>query len=153
MKLMRNELEKFNDTVSILVKAYLNDELKHEDCSACVVGNLCDGNTLWKFLFMTCEGEQKPYLDTCINEMRFIVLTHHNMSEESLIQMAIKVCASTGYTVDELKRIEYTFETCNRGNSVEEYMFNGLMAVVDVLAEIHGIDLTAKEHAKTLFVK
>lgn len=27
------------------------------------------------------------------------------------------------------------------------------MAVVDVLADIHGIDLSQKEHAKALFVK
>jgi hypothetical protein len=32
-------------------------------------------------------------------------------------------------------------------------MFNGLMAVVDVLADIHSVDLEKKEAAKALFVK
>lgn len=34
-----------------------------------------------------------------------------------------------------------------------EQQFAGLMAVVDVLADIHGIDLASAEVAKSLFVK
>lgn len=142
----------FNHSVNVLVNAYLNDTLKHEDCSACVVGNLCGGSTLWKFLFMTYNGEQKAYLDTPQKEL-FLesILAHHFVtSEEELLQRAIKVCESTGYTVDELAKIEYAFETCSQ---VGDKMFNGLMAVVDVLADIHKIDLTTREESKKLFVK
>jgi hypothetical protein len=32
-------------------------------------------------------------------------------------------------------------------------MLNGLMKVVDVLADIHGVDLSVKESAKLQFVK
>lgn len=64
----------------------------------------------------------------------------------------------TGYSVNELAKIEYAFETAPRNCDYEdhlndEWMFNGLMAVVDVLADIHGIDLAEKESAKALFVK
>ncbi len=42
---------------------------------------------------------------------------------------------------------------CVVGNLINDWMFNGLMAVVDVLADIHGINLEAKEEAKKLFIK
>jgi hypothetical protein len=101
----------FDNTVSILLKAYLNDELEHDNCAACAVGK-------W------------------INLLARIRRT------------------KTGYSVHEIHQIEYAFENAPyQGDDTEEWMFNGLMAVVDVLAEIHGIDLTAKEEAKKLFVR
>lgn len=57
---------------------------------------------------------------------------------------------STGYTVEELARIEYAFETASEEG---DYMYNGLMAVVDVLADIHNVDLSSKEVSKELFKK
>jgi hypothetical protein len=60
---------------------------------------------------------------------------------------------STGYTVYELARIEEAFEDVDSNCTNDEWMFNGLMAVIEVLAEIHGIDLKQKEEAKALFVK
>lgn len=69
---------------------------------------------------------------------------------------------STGYTFLELARIEKAFElgvssvVNNRFMTPEQKdaaQFAGLMAVVDVLAYIHGVDLSAKQAAKKLFVK
>ena len=37
---MKTELERFHETVGILVKAYLNDTLEHTNCHACAVGNM-----------------------------------------------------------------------------------------------------------------
>lgn len=147
-----SNIDKFNETVSILVKAYMNDTLKHQDCTACVVGNLCEGNPIWKYLFMTYEGIQSQYdlTDDVITAIHLRVNSVKSINE--LYEKAINICKRTGYTVDQLAKIEYTFETVG-GLGDDERMFNGLMAVVDVLAEIHSIDLTVKENAKLLFVK
>ena len=64
---------------------------------------------------------------------------------------AREVIDSSGYTIDQLAKIENAFESAPQGNTEEEYMFNGLMAVVEVLAKIHGIDLETKEKAKLQF--
>jgi hypothetical protein len=56
----------------------------------------------------------------------------------------------------ELAEIEKAFEKVyytSPNETSEELMFNGLMAVVDVLASIHNINLTEVSQAKALFVK
>lgn len=140
----------FEQTVDVLVKAYLNDELKHEDCEACAVGNIVhaagfprynpgkmkhDSCGMWKAVFYT-DIEQV-----------------FGPSSGTLYHNGIKIIEATGYSVLELARVEYAFEKASFGTSNDSWMFNGLMAVVDALAEIHNIDLTIKESAKLLFVK
>jgi hypothetical protein len=116
----------FDNTVSILLKAYLNDELEHDNCAACAVG---------KWINLLARIRRTKFLDTDW------IVAHKHIN-------------ATGYSVHEIHQIEYAFENAPyQGDDTEEWMFNGLMAVVDVLAEIHGIDLTAKEEAKKLFVK
>lgn len=158
----------FHYTVNVLVKAYLEDTLAHGVCTACAVGNIIqdaigvkaerrtdnpsgfhfmrlkeDKYMRWQSLFMTnSQGEQRP------DE----ISRDHDRIEGTL------QIEATGYSVDEMARIEYAFETAPRNCSPkdylnEEWMFNGLMAVVDVLADIHGIDLTQKDAAKLLFEK
>jgi hypothetical protein len=160
----------FNHTVNVLVQAYLKNELEHSKCSACAVGNIVaeaigtkpgrhpdvprcfmnsyfdDGRqTLWQAVFMTSDGKQSIDLDL------------YDFGAKDRID-------ATGYSVIELASIEKAFELAPRPEIAspkhspeytlnEEWMFNGLMAVVDVLAEIHGVDLTQKEQAKLLFVK
>lgn len=157
----------FDKTVSILVAAYLVGELQHEDCKKCVVGNLCGGKSEWQYLFMT---DPRNYIQHArqISELRESVL---GKRREQILQEAQDLCLSTGYTIDELKRIEFAFETApgfkdnlddpleydDDGIPIEEqnedWMFNGLMAVVDVLADIHGVSLEQKTSSKKLFVK
>jgi hypothetical protein len=60
---------------------------------------------------------------------------------------------ATGYTWQELARIEYAFERAPMSHSREDHVFNGLMAVVDVLCQIHEMDETNKTAAKQLFAK
>lgn len=147
----------FNHTVNVLVKSYLEHTLFHGSCAACAVGNIIADSTgrkvigrnswnngfpTWDDVFVTAFGVPQP-----------IEMQHY-------IGEAKKQIDSTGYSVKELARIESAFE-CVRGrdrfteskSSEDEEMFNGLMAVLDVLAEIHNIDLTVREEAKLLFVK
>jgi nuclear transport factor 2 (NTF2) superfamily protein len=151
---MRN----FDYTVNVLVKAYLEDTLAHQFCAACAVGNIISEarsykiskvgcgfewvgqRTQWENVFMTSNGIQEFNIEGYQGEARTQI-------------------DSTGYAPEELARIEFAFEMADNSDGYyddytnETWMFNGLMAVVDVLADIHGIDLKAKEEAKLLFVK
>jgi len=148
---MRN----FEHTVNVLVKAYFTGTLVHQYCAACAVGNIIadakgykiqkvgcgfswvEAYTQWENVFMTSYGEQE-----------FDIQAYEYEAKNQI--------DSTGYSPEELARVEFAFETADGKTedlNDDKWMFNGLMAVVDVLADIHGIDLTTKESAKLLFVK
>ena len=146
----------FEKTVDILVKAYLNDTLEHGVCSACAVGNIClaagakysppgaispGDNSAWKWVLYTQNIDGEDFTQ---------ILQPKNTDQYN---EGLKVIEATGYTVEQLAKIEWAFETANQGQSTDEYMFNGLMKVVNILADIHGISLEAKEEAKKMFVK
>jgi hypothetical protein len=143
----------YHKTVGILVDAYFNDTLQHNNCHACAVGNIiaannCIGfktetdNKIWKgnsptwhHVFMTDTGKQnkRPML--------------YKGEPKDQID-------SSGYTWQELAQIEYAFETVSKGNSVDEYMFNGLMAVIEVLDKIHeNTDIQIQQESKKRFLK
>lgn len=149
---MRN----FEHSVNVLVKAYVNDTLQHGNCWACAVGNLiCEAKgyhylnnawysqehktiigTNWPAFFMTDAISKKQSPSVC-----------HNA------KIGLQEIESTGYSTEELARIEFAFETAPIGVTLDDYMFNGLMAVVDILADIHHVDLKQREGAKAMFVK
>lgn len=161
-----NHKEKFNETVGILVRAYMDDTLEHANCSACAVGNIVahamgvspvmstevKGGEPWRFSDGTKPMWQRVFC-TPVSEQ---VLQPYEYTGEAKWQIDL-----TGYSWEELARIEAAFEKHSDRRSVsrqtieykDKQMFNGLMTVVDVLAEIHHIDLTEKESAKLLFVK
>lgn len=158
----------FEKTVDILVKAYLNDTLEHGNCTACAVGNIIaesEGTQPRKLKsfgmgeFYSWENKVRPeWINVfCTPTAR----SSQKINESSLFGEAKRQIDVTGYSYLELAKIEFAFE---RGNTLgyiqiddtpekEQAMFNGLMAVVDVLAEIHGISLEAREESKKLFVK
>lgn len=133
----------FEKTVDILVKAYLNDTLRHNRCNACAVGNLI---TASGYTFGADPLDHN-------GEFHWLAFIHKNRGipgyEYVNTNSATQQIESTGYTWEELYAIESVFEAAIG----PDRMFNGLMAVVDVLANIHGIDLEKKEAAKALFVK
>lgn len=144
----------FEKTVDILVKAYLNDTLRHGDCEACAVGNIVhaagapryqslglmpDSCGAWKGIFYTDSDDG--------------IQTISDAQTDYFYRLGLNVIGPTGYEWHELAKVEFAFEMADRGASSEDWMFNGLMAVVDVLAEIHNVDLSVREEAKLLFVK
>lgn len=153
----------FNHTINILVQAYLNNTLKKGDCRACAVGNIL-GTHQWSSLFVTCNSEegggkrQITALPGCVLisiKDHIIQVPIWSLPEQGVknVKEAQEAIIASGYTIEELARIENAFELAPEGNNGDEAMFNGLMAVVDVLADIHGIDLKQKEETKKLFVK
>lgn len=158
----------FDHTVSVLVKAYFKGTLAHKLCTACAVGNIVadlkqttpahttgDKNTefeCWEY----ANGDRACWYD---------VVCEFSTPGSSNYMEGLKQIESTGYTIQEIRSIEYAFEHAPgdpgdsgtgifRGRCVDpEWMFNGLMAVVSVLAEIHNVDLQATEKARKLFIK
>lgn len=141
---MSKNLELYNKTVDILFQAYFDDTLVHGNCQACAVGNMVAANTgkkvrrfekgykgvgwdcgwtVWQCVFMTDPGTLYQ-----VKEPAFYV-------GEAKFQID-----ATGYYWEDLAAIEYAFETADKGQSEEDYMFNGLVAVLEVLKQIHEID-------------
>ncbi len=132
--------ERFNNAMKALIKGFFDETLMKGDCSACAVGNILNGSYIWNRLFYTNKygiKERKP------------------SSTETIVE-AIDLCRSSGYSVGDLMKVEYAFETntvidgilySNRGKQeIVQDQYNGLMAVVEVLCEIEGID--TKEYKK-----
>lgn len=158
----------FNHSVNVLVKGYLDDTLKHGNCYACAVGNLiCDSmgfeweKTLNRGIYSVMwKNQVYPTSNMIILGVLTRILGWAAVFSTSLQVQIIEMnnykgkakeqIDSTGYTVEELARIEYAFETASKKG---DYMYNGLMAVVDVLADIHNVDLSSKEVSKELFKK
>lgn len=154
----------FSNTIDILVKAYLNDTLKHGNCRACAVGNILK-SAEWMRLFFTDTIFPPPKQllvpdeNYCVSEtddgMEYTVrpVSEVPAFRASAHRYAIQLVNESGYTIHELARVEYAFETANFGDSEDQWMFNGLMAVVEVLADIHGVSLEQKQEAISLFKK
>lgn len=129
-----NRIELYKKTEGVLYQAYFDDTLKHGNCAACAVGNICVEaarktrltNYMWNLLFMTDP-------DTMIQQEFRI------NPDNSGDRAALNLVAATGYTKKELMRIEWAFESASKGFCSEDYMFNGLVAVLEVLKEIHEL--------------
>lgn len=134
----------FENSVDVLIKAYMNDTLDHGTCGACAVGNLVfeatGKETAWD------RGWGSVFFTDPHSKNQFFKPREYYGNAKHEID-------STGYPLKSLMRIEYAFETARKGKCSDDWMFNGLMAVVDVLAEIHGVDLTVKEAAIGEFQK
>jgi hypothetical protein len=144
----------FDQTVNVLVQAYLNDTLEHGNCYACAVGNIIANANGYKYVPCVDQPDKtiawdaadgrynKPGFGSWYGFIRFGL--------DSQADFAIEEIRSSGYTKEELLKIEAAFETSARFD--DDRMFKGLMAVVDVLSEIHEVSLEQKEEAKLLFV-
>lgn len=150
----------FHKTVDILVKAYLNGTLEHDNCYACAIGNMVAANMGLRFIGdktirRGIHWEGFPNYGSLGPDKMWTNVCYTNDEGEQFFRphkykgIPKKQIDSTGYSIEEVAMIEHAFETATG----KDRMFAGLMAVVDVLAEIHGIDLTEKESAKALFVK
>lgn len=141
----------FDKTIKILVNAYLSNTLVHNNCCACAVGNIIAANMQIKY---------DPYLKWVGKQLAWstVFVTMRSKTEQTQRPWAYTGNAkeqidATGYTWQELALVESAFERAPLGNNNEERMFNGLMAVVDALCQIHGMTEETKQVTKELFVK
>lgn len=152
---MKNE-KLYTRTVDILVQAYLNDTLRHGNCYACAVGNIIAANKGYTYVPATDQKSQKITWNvtggTYYNEAKYgswFDIIHGCGSGEK----GVSEISSTGYSINEIRKIERAFERAEEGESSDEYMFNGLMAVLNVLEEIHEVDATVTTAQKNRFTK
>lgn len=180
--------ERFNRALTALVQAFFNDTLANGACSACAVGNIvayahgvkitkediqniANGNrdnapehAKWSFLGITCrmrdaktnEITKKQYIHNYPVSDKIFVL-----SRPDQIERALQIIIPTGYSEEEIMRIEYAFESNSeihiqdyKNHSKKEIMedqFKGLMAVVEELCKID--DLDAVEYKKAFEYK
>lgn len=147
---MNNHPERFTRAINKLVNAFLNGNLRAGYCNACAVGNMCNGNNDWQYAFITSRGKQyKHYRNPDVPEID--------------IEVARKAIEPTGYSFDELARVENAFEQSgitqkqaeepryyDDWNSMED-QYTRLMAVVDVLMDIDDINQEEEQSIKDKF--
>lgn len=171
-----NRPELYQKTINLLVEAYFSDKLRHGDCSACAVGNILKeyieridiSPYSWAKLFLTTgwrNGPTTQYISG-VDKDEVVVATIYPSPRMGVYQIdevyededgkdmvrlekmkALDAIKMSGYTVAELARVEKEFETASKDG---DWMFNGLMAVVDVLDEIHeaGDEITITSKSK-----
>lgn len=141
----------FDNTVKILVNAYLDNSLVQGNCHACAVGNMIAANMHLKYdKNLKWIGKQVAWPQVFVTVSFEIAQVKRPWNYTG---MAKEQISATGYTWQELARIEYAFERATWAKSAEERMFNGLMAVIEVLSQIHEMDETTQAATKELFVK
>lgn len=152
--------ELYQRTVDILVKAYFEDTLEHTNCRACAVGNIVAANMgielgrTGNYLSDIMPKDFIPHNPELDSGVWYGAIHDRQVYEPRLTFSIIKQVESTGYKAEELAEIEYAFENAPQGNSEDEWMFNGLMAVIDVLDEIHqNTDKEVTEVSKKRFEK
>lgn len=137
-----NREQLYQKTVDVLLDAYNKEELEHGRCDYCAVANICKEASVktgmsvdsWSNLFTTSTlGQQYFYNKDGVQQQR-----------------GLKLIEATGYSVEELAKIEYAFETSIintkkgylywRDVKTKQGQFIGLCAVLDVLKEIHEVE-------------
>lgn len=129
--------QRFRNAFDALTSAYVNGTLQHEDCTACAVGNIATysgvnldkGGLLW-YSYICDRRESLSYGKHGFKNM-------------------MQVVERTGYKVEEIDRIERTFE-----GTVKEFLldsqdrdqaqYQGLVKVIELLAELDGLDIEAQ---------
>tara|TARA_R100001460_G_scaffold18975_1_gene39879 strand:+ start:1622 stop:2098 length:477 start_codon:yes stop_codon:yes gene_type:complete len=142
---MNSRLKK---SIEVLQRAYLTETLKAGNCDACAVGNLVEASSYpnapsdWRYIFCTdlrddIGGPHQTFYDkpTDCEELQY---------ELDLYNMGLCAVAATGYSVKELARIEFAFESAiepelDEHMPIHKSQWIRLQAVLKVLFDIEGI--------------
>lgn len=135
-----NRPELYKKTTDILFAAYFNDTLENGICTACAVGNIIAANMGYSFSKKCWISNQQQLMITEWDTVFITLGGSQKINPTQYRDEAKKQIDSTGYHWQELAKIEFAFETADKGNSDEDYMFNGLVAVLEVLKSIHQVE-------------
>lgn len=150
---------RFNNAINALVQAFFTDTLAKGTCTACAVGNICAaamGAKVVPYMGFSHIFQAVKYGIPVFNDVwqyAFVTTTDGIQKRGNLLgipECTYTLIAATGYDIDELARVEYAFETNTQlvfddypfhtKAEIMEDQYNGLMAVVNVLCEIEGIE-------------
>jgi len=127
-----NTTKRFEESATKLYNAFNKGELNAMDCTMCAVGNLCNNETYWSKLCDEATGKD-------------------NIPDE------VKVKKVTGYNMNEINNIESLFmygtivETTklwHPQDMTKENQFDGLMAVLNYLAQLDNIQSIEQQYNK-----
>jgi hypothetical protein len=162
--------ELYQKTVDILVDAYFNDTLVHGRCTACAVGNIVAANLGYRIENVLESGRRYPkwlnrdgkkmsypaYVDGVPKGWGAVVCSN---GEDQKVNLkcyngeAKRQIDATGYSVADIALIESSFEKAI-GENEDDRMFNGLMAVIEILDMIHeNTDTDITSLSKSRFQK
>lgn len=145
--------QRFNNAIDALVYAFFNDTLAKGDCKFCAVGNICaaaygvkpDLSAKWQKPIIG-EYKDNPFHYDDWSD----IVWQDIFSAPSERERAEVMIGATGYSANELWLIEEAFEdntkiliqmySSKAKSEIMQDQYNGLMAVVDVLCEIEGIE-------------
>lgn len=141
--------DRFNKAISALVQAFFNETLAKGSCTACAVGSIIAANigaTIEKKSFQ-CDMSLRPWIEVFATNGE---TGHNEINEDAYVGRAKVLIDSTGYSWQELSSVENAFEVNTKisfsryrflnKEQIMEDQYNGLMAVVDVLCNIEGIE-------------
>jgi len=124
--------KRFEESATKLYNAFNEGTLNAMDCTFCAVGNLCNNETYWSKLYDEATGKD-------------------NIPDE------VKVKKVTGYNMDEINNIESLFmygtiagttRLWHPRDMTKENQFDGLMAVLNYLAELDSIQSIEEQYDK-----
>ena len=124
--------KRFEESATKLYNAFNEGTLNAMDCTFCAVGNLCNNETYWSKLYDEATGKD-------------------NIPDE------VKVKKVTGYNMHEINNIESLFMygtiagttgLWHPQDMTKENQFDGLMAVLNYLAELDSIQSIEEQYDK-----
>jgi len=132
----------YHKTVDILYQAYFNDKLEHGHPCACAIGNLVAANT--GIAPVTVNDVSLFNTGTAFDGSQWYwLLKPENVGIKKIIinnEVGEQQIKSTGYSMKEILEIERAFEGADGGDTDEDFKFNGLVAVLETLKEIHQVE-------------
>jgi hypothetical protein len=146
----------YHKTVDILVQAYFNDTLEHGNYCGCAVGNMIAANCGIN-LTRRREFAEVQWNGDGSGGKHWFELVKYGGGHEIDTELAMSQINKTGYTLSEVLKIEEAFESAGFAfydDDEDTLMFNGLMAVIEVLDQIHqNTDEQLTKTSKQKFVK
>lgn len=173
-----NRIDLYYKTIDTLREAWEANEVSHAKVAQCPIGLMCApylkemgiDNPLWTSKFITTVNDGKAwyaepgerivtsrFIFTSFSIRPYNTLPSDMQDEEKVMELI----ARTGYTQRELADLEHAFEAApgyNEGmNAVgnmanKQWLYDGMVAFVDKLGEIHMVDTEITSSSKAKFV-
>lgn len=124
--------QRFEMAIKKLYMAFHDNHLNPDDCAACAVGNILDGQDFWKHL-SDDHGSLKLNYVGRFHEMRGKTFNGYAPSE--LLKIEFTFLKGCGY------ELPYRYNHKRPDNPTDkDLLFSGLCAVVELLCKMDGIE-------------
>ena len=124
--------KRFEESATKLYNAFNEGTLNAMDCTFCAVGNLCNNETYWSKFHDEATGK-----DNIPDEVKVKKVTGYNMNEINNIESLFMYGTIAGTT-----------RLWHPRDMTKENQFDGLMAVLNYLAELDNIQSIEQQYDK-----